>query len=685
MSSLFPCPPKAWSRPHQILLRVEANTFIVGGLVLAIFFGEWRAVLVIVPAGMIFGYALLRYYGFVSSVHQNLSQGSFYVAFARHRWGMPLVGVAGHLVALLPSLAVFGVIAIYELMGAHGLGLVSYLWVYAAATGVVRGIEANCGPALGILTNTVRWGAVAAIGIEVAISPPLWVVALVLMVTGLVATVRQHLFLREGVLNESDMPPDDRLPGSPPVLTIFPAPDSEGHKLAHRISIDAAARGYRVEIEHKATKERVYRSCLYDDATVFDASFNGSLHLLSARSRKLIEETKRDFADILLLQLATGRNLLETASNASVEESVTDNLSAGSTMLKSAYAVTVSGDTLPLSFPSFDPIAPPRNTTWTTDALAERVNDRLAELRPGLPRPNRLRGLTNGNEILAVGQDALFRRRRRDIFVSYRGHDESDVARLSEGVIRGQGTSKSVRFLRRGELAGPDELLSELRRWEILVDIRRWIWAADEIWIYDTADYIDSWWTRAELILLAMAASSITGKIFRYDPARQSLSPVDIASLPQVGKVQRKRIEQRQMLGINPGYAYRMRNVSNTFLTRLLNRGLDEVLSSDFRDNLLLQCEAPGGHRDGYRFDVEAFLNQQEPALHAIPAVAVQGLLAKDGAAPCPVCGKTYMFTLDTPRFRWYPVRNGLGTGPDRQVLEKVPTVLAVPCEGAKS
>lgn len=369
-----------------------------------------------------------------------------------------------------------------------------------------------------------------------------------------------------------------------------------------------------MEIAAQPSQEEVFRSVLAGDVTVFDASFGGG-----------------------------GPDILH----------------AGLYLMKSAYSITVSRTELPLSFPGFDPIAPARGARSTTPELVALVAERLAELRPGLPRPPELRGVANADAVIGSGLEALFDRRRRDVFISYRGHAELDVARLSEV------ESGSIRFLRGGELAMSDELLSVQRRWEVLVAIRRRIYSADEVWIYDTPDFTDSWWTRAELVLMSMASREMEGKIRRYDPVGRTLSPVGLGALPALTRAQREKIEKLLFFGINSEYSYRLDASTKTGLARLPVRRDEEVLSARFREDLLVQCTAPPRPAQGYRFDVDAFLDGRD--LHPISGI---------GAVECPTCGRRYTIRLDAPRFRGYPRRSGVGTGPDGEVIEELPTYL---------
>jgi hypothetical protein len=101
------------------------------------------------------------------------------------------------------------------------------------------------------------------------------------------------------------------------------------------------------------------------------------------------------------------------------------------------------------------------------------------------------------------------------------------------------------------------------------------------------------------------------------------------------------------------------------------------VLSRRFRDDLLVQCAAPARPAQDYRFDVDAFLD--DDSLHGIPGAGIRRAMAEGGDVECPACGRRYVLRLDAPRFRWHPERAGIGTGPDGSVVEELPTILAMP------
>jgi len=82
------------------------------------------------------------------------------------------------------------------------------------------------------------------------------------------------------------------------------------------------------------------------------------------------------------------------------------------------------------------------------------------------------------------------------IFISFRSSDDPGVRRLKDRVEAGQfpGVAQQpVRYFPPGVLS--TELMPEQRRWSILSMIDRFIGPADEVWVYESEAYYNSWWT----------------------------------------------------------------------------------------------------------------------------------------------------------------------------------------------
>jgi hypothetical protein len=95
------------------------------------------------------------------------------------------------------------------------------------------------------------------------------------------------------------------------------------------------------------------------------------------------------------------------------------------------------------------------------------------------------------------------RRPKGQVFISHRGRYWAEVETLAGEVRAGRlpaVAARPVRVVRPGELATEREMLSEGRRWMVLGLLDDMLRASAELWVYETDDYLGSWWTLAELV-----------------------------------------------------------------------------------------------------------------------------------------------------------------------------------------
>jgi len=616
-------PLGAWSPGHRLMLRLETFILLLGTIPIAVV-TDWVVILIAVAATIVFSALAVRLFDHArSNVLVDLQRPS--LDSRHHVW----MAIFGYVITLAPTVLSLAIAVGYAIL-AGPVPFYTFLWLYTLAIVVPRTIEANYGPPFLWLTNAIRFF-VGVTCLLAALTAPIWLLVALAPAAIAVVLVRQAVLWRT-LMNSLPGAGVDSQPEDPrPALTIFSAPTAAGSEFADRIRSEATGMGYRIELVERATQETVFGACVFGDAVLFDATFG---------------------------------------------DNAPDNMDSAVYMLKSGYAVTASRRELPLSFPSFDPISPHRQQRLSTDDMVAQVRDRLTELRKLLPRPSAYRGVENAEEIMETGLDVMFRRRSRDIFISYRGHAELDVDHLAAKVSGATSGARSVRFLRGGELALSNEILSGLRRWEVLHAINRWMRSAEEIWLYRTPDYLDSWWTRAEIALIAARPDELGDRVRVYDPTTDRLDHIDIDALPSLSKAQSERIQELLLLGENAEFAYRI-DSTNTTRARREVRAAGELLHRSFREDPLLQCATPPPSPPGYRFDIDDFLTNKHPALHSIPNDDVVSALSADRPVNCPECGRTYRLTLDAPRYRWYPKRAGVGTGPSGRCLEELPTVVA--------
>jgi hypothetical protein len=89
---------------------------------------------------------------------------------------------------------------------------------------------------------------------------------------------------------------------------------------------------------------------------------------------------------------------------------------------------------------------------------------------------------------------------KKRVMISYRNTHSAEVdsfCRLEEA--KGE---VEIKVLPPGSLCGDCEALSPMRRWMLVGLLEDYIRSVDEIWVYRTDNYLDSWWTIAELIMV---------------------------------------------------------------------------------------------------------------------------------------------------------------------------------------
>lgn len=113
-------------------------------------------------------------------------------------------------------------------------------------------------------------------------------------------------------------------------------------------------------------------------------------------------------------------------------------------------------------------------------------------------------------------------------------------------VFRG-GKPKIVEVLSPGALAYEGELLTAMRRWQLLCQIDQMIGNCAEMIVYHSDDYLNSWWTKGEVVTLAhrrSAGSESQPNLRVYDPIRDPerlvVAPPDL--MPTMSESQCRRM-----------------------------------------------------------------------------------------------------------------------------------------------
>ena len=500
-------------------------------------------------------------------------------------------------------------------------------------------------------------------------------------------------------------------------VSLFATRSPEGQDLESRFTyMMEKTFGLSVQVYHADTQTDLLLACLNDDIVVFDATREAAgLHNYPAA----IEQPK-----MLDYVYVVSRNYLP----------------------QNFFGVHEGGAPIyPNSFKNDDLLI------WLQQKMQERLNQPLRTkptkftLETMERRQKELANYSNG-----LLQEALTKKDEQDrqegrIFISYRGKYESQVRELGRRIEQGefhQGKSKKVRIIGKGEMAYDNELLTAQRRWSVLSMIDRIIVPSTEFWIYGTENYLDSWWTRGELITLFYSLKNSTAARARlryYDPANHQMSPV-------VPEIYQSTMTEAQHLRMARWYANcdplqmgpeaveqmrQMRTIVNALpnwlsggISKLLFRehgnigemqqllksslpeGLDideafekqkdinfmksyyndPVWDTNFWENSLLQCRC-STHSHNV-LDLEGFLWLKDPLHIEITPTQLEKAL-REGVIACPKpdncpnrqCSAMYRIETAAPRYLWLGTRMGKHSDGVNPGLRELPTYLAIPME----
>jgi hypothetical protein len=431
-----------------------------------------------------------------------------------------------------------------------------------------------------------------------------------------------------------------------PTLAFFSTRSRSGIALKEAFEPKAKDLGFDVKLFHDATPIEYANACWNDDVVVLDASIERK----GEHNYEIVFPTPLD------------------------------------------HLLVVSRTCLPINFYGLrDAILDPKartlvyGTPFYPDAKSNQeiirwLTLQLQDLLPLLPRPKQERGvwgsITQGMSHSLNTQDQR-RRQSGEIFISYRSKYSQKVERLRKRIERGEfhgGQTRMVRYFPPGALS--EELMTEQRRWQILSMLDRFIGPTSEIWIYETEDYYDSWWTLGELATLAYRGvvgyrgkKTPTVKIF--DPRANTIRVAPADYLPKMTEEQRNRMARWyancDTAQMGPESVVAIRAIPQIPLIGSLVGKLkyfqDHVWTDEFWKHPILdcgRCRQIGKKRN--QFNVDAFLWTQDPGFHRITPEQMKLTVAKRKIT-CPSCNTTYRLEEVPAHYLWMPVVNNNPTG----------------------
>ena len=136
---------------------------------------------------------------------------------------------------------------------------------------------------------------------------------------------------------------------------------------------------------------------------------------------------------------------------------------------------------------------------------------------------------------------------KKSVMISYRNKYANEVKALKERKEK-EGNIK-VKALPPGSLCGDYEAHTPMRRWMLVGLLEDHIRTVDEVWVYLTEDYTDSWWTLAEMVMTAnLNFERENGKkilVRVYDPSKEDFLPeneIPSSLIPQITEEHHKRL-----------------------------------------------------------------------------------------------------------------------------------------------
>lgn len=301
-----------------------------------------------------------------------------------------------------------------------------------------------------------------------------------------------------------------------PTLTVFPAPGADGEQLAREIVRLGTAVGFDCRVETEYSLRTGMRAQLCDDVAVYDLTTDGT----TVGAYRALSAMYTFFDHVLLV------------SRTPLPLNVLPARSGGAPPYP--YPAQRLPDGSPVPYPRFALSGSPA-VEWIGEgdqSLLTWVDDQLRDLlahptAPRLPRGPSFELMWPWSrdvreQLKTLGRPVAVRGRRPDsVFLSHRGAHYEAALRLASRA-RSQGIAgaghRDIRVVSPSEFAMERELLSAGRRWLVVSFLRMLIFNTPEFWIFQSPDYLGSWWTLAELVFAGMAVSK--GEEGLLDPPR---------------------------------------------------------------------------------------------------------------------------------------------------------------------
>ena len=323
--------------------------------------------------------------------------------------------------------------------------------------------------------------------------------------------------------------------------------------------------------------------------------------------------------------------------------------------------------------------------------------------------------------------------KKKSVMISYRNMYASEVKALMERNEKEENIE--VKALPPGSLCGDYEAHTPMRRWMLVGLLEDHLRTVDEVWVYLTEDYTESWWTLAELVMTAnLNYERKNGKkilIRVYDPNKEDFLPenkIPSSLLPQITEEHHKKLARylsntrpdtmgpemlqqvRQMKQLAKILRFSPSSIKEQILANLketLSASIPSELPEDQKEEMLKEMLAMYSNPDelekyasddvfqdsfwnnisyqvgprtpafkGETIDVDSFMQTPMQELTALDDRELSKKCKKNETVEvCNFEGKgNYNVSVDTTRYLWLATRMGQTTIKDAPGLEVIQT-----------
>ena len=322
---------------------------------------------------------------------------------------------------------------------------------------------------------------------------------------------------------------------------------------------------------------------------------------------------------------------------------------------------------------------------------------------------------------------------KKSVMISYRNKYANEVKYLKERKEK-EGNIE-VKALPPGSLCGDYEAHTPMRRWMLVGLLEDHIRTVDEVWIYLTEDYTDSWWTLAEMVMTEnLNFERNNGKKIKvrvYDPSKEDFlleNETPSFLIPQITEEHHKRLARylsntrpdtmgpemlqqvRQMKQLAKILRFSPSSVKEQILANLketLSASIPSELPDDQKEEMLKEMLAMYSNpdelekyasddvfQDTFWSNISYQVGQRTPAftgdgidVDSFMRVPMQELTALDDRKLSKTCKKKgmvemsnlegkgkYNVSVGTTRYLWLATRMGQPTVKDAPGLEVIQT-----------